>query len=83
MPRAVAYEVTVTAAQRTGPECEPPGHPKSAAADVRRLGGAACGCRQGSSAPRVPLAWGGDFTLSVVDEHGASSSRMVRVDPQP
>jgi hypothetical protein len=41
----------------------------------------------GRSAPSVPLAWppprGGDFTLSVVDEHGASASRVMRVDPQP
>jgi penicillin-binding protein 1C len=37
----------------------------------------------GASAPSVPLAWipshAGEFALSVVDDHGASDTRTLRV----
>ena len=59
----------------------------TAAAETQSLYWFAGSAFLGSSAPSVALAWlpphGGDFTLSVVDEHGASASRVVRVDPQP
>jgi penicillin-binding protein 1C len=82
-PRAgVSYQLRTSQAARETLQLT-----ATAAAETQSLYWFADSAFLGSSAPSVPLAWlparGGDFTLSVVDDHGASASRVVRVDPQP
>jgi penicillin-binding protein 1C len=55
----------------------------TAASTVRAMYWFADGAFLGSSRPSVPLAWkpahAGEFVLNVVDDHGASASRTIRV----
>jgi len=80
LPRPVEIAFTVEAPQRTCYECEPPGSPNPL---IVRFGDSVAPLA-GVSRPSRPIAWtprsARHYALSVVDDHGRSDGRELRVE---